>query len=110
MRLLIPSLLLITLCGCAAQEAAKPRQGTPQQPAELSLEQMSAQPEMSRAANFAARREIRIRHIAAEAFPPDTAVVTCPCTRLSHLASALTNACNRRLETLARLTRGVGLG
>lgn len=74
MRSLAPFLLAI-LYGCATQQATAPQREDTSLPAELSLEQMSAQPEISCEVSAAARREVRVRHIAVEAFARDTALV-----------------------------------
>lgn len=69
------TLLLLTLCACTAQQVPTSKPEAAAHISELSLEQMSAQPQVTCEANSDTRREVRVRHIAVEAFPRDTALV-----------------------------------
>lgn len=68
-------LVIFAMCGCASEQIvpSKPAETPPNE--EPSLEKMNAQPVIACEANFAARREVRVRHIAVEAFPSDTPAV-----------------------------------
>jgi peptidyl-prolyl cis-trans isomerase SurA len=69
---ILSSWLLLVLCGCSTQQAVTPEPYNAPRTAEPSVEQISAQPDITCEANANARSEVRVRHVAVEAFPKDT--------------------------------------
>jgi TonB family protein len=69
---ILSSLLLLVLCGCSTQQAVTPEPYNAPRTAEPSVEQISAQPDITCEANANARSEVRVRHVAVEAFPKNT--------------------------------------